>query len=72
MEELLGIENFNIIQGMIINIMNNRLIPYKENIFTKISNLFKNLFLEKRKLLWKIVMKNLFMIYSRKILSLKI
>ena len=72
MEELLGIEIFNIIHGMIINIMNDRLIPYKETIFTKISNLFKNLFLEKRKLLWKIVMKNLFMIYSRKILSLKI
>lgn len=29
--------------------MNNKLIPYKENIFTKISNFFKKLFSSKKK-----------------------
>lgn len=29
--------------------MNNKLMPYKENIFTKISNIFKKLFFRKKK-----------------------
>ena len=29
--------------------MNNKLMPYKENIFTKISNFFKKLFFRKNK-----------------------
>lgn len=35
--------------------MNNKLIPYKENIFTKISNFFKKLFFRKKEYIEEIV-----------------